>query len=132
MPAYTTRKEHLARSAERIPAQAAIFLATEPVAYGNSTLFLSMSSDGCQAGQRSDKGVRLRGDGVDQLALTTADHGVWVEESGLKSRVVSVGSDLAAERVEVDNAEFPVASPDGKWLLTFGQNMEKVVSGCMV
>ena len=104
------------RSAERLPTQAAVFLAAEPVAYGNSTLFISMSSDGYQAGQRSDKGVRLSGDGVDQLALTTAGHRVWVEESGLKSRIVSVGSDLTAQRLEVDNAEFPVASPDGKWL----------------
>jgi hypothetical protein len=38
---------------------------------------------------------------------------VWVEVSGLESRIVSVGSDLAAERPEVDNAEFPIAFPDG-------------------
>jgi hypothetical protein len=104
------------RSAERLPTRAAVFLAAEPVAYGSSTLFVSMSSDGYQAGQRSDKGVRLGDDDVDQLALTTGGHRVWVEESGLRSRVVSAGSELAAERLEVDNAEFPVASPDGRWL----------------
>jgi Tol biopolymer transport system component len=75
-----------------------------------------MSSDGYQAGQRSEQGVGLRSDGVDQLALTTVGSKVWVEESGLKSKIVSVGSDLAAERLELDNAEFPVASPDGRWL----------------
>jgi hypothetical protein len=104
------------RSAERLPTRAAVILATEPVAHGNSTFFISMSSDGYQAGQRSEQGVGLSSDGVDQLALTTVGSKVWVEESGLKSRIVSVGSDLAAERLELDNAEFPVASPDGRWL----------------
>jgi hypothetical protein len=104
------------RSAERVPTREAVILAAEPVAHGNSTFFVSMSSDGYQAGQRSEQGVSLRSDGVDQLALTTVGDKTWVEESGLKSRIVSVGSDLAAERLAVDNAEFPVASPDGKWL----------------
>ena len=104
------------RSAERLPTRAAVILATEPVAYGNSAFFITMSSDGYQAGQRKEQEVSLSSDSVDQLALTTVGNKVWVEESGLKSRVVSVGSDLSAERLELDNAEFPVASPGGKWL----------------
>jgi len=104
------------RSAKRLPTRAAVILATEPVAYNNSTLFISMAADGYQAGQRSERGVSLSSPGVEQLALTTAANKIWVEESGLKSRVVSVGSDLAAEQLEVDNAEYPVASPGGKWL----------------
>ena len=104
------------QSTERLQTRADVFLATEPIAHANSTLFVSMSADGYRAGQRGEKGVSLSGDGVDQIALTTAAHRVWVEESGLKSRIVSVGSDLTTERVVVDNAEFPIASPDGKWL----------------
>ena len=103
------------RSAERLPTQATVFLATEPVAYGNSTLFVSMLGDGYQAGQRGAGGVSLSDLGIDQLALTTADNMVWVEESSLKSSIVLVGG-LTAERLEIDSAEFPVASPDGRWL----------------
>ena len=72
-----------------------------------------MSSDGYQAGHRSEQGVGSNSGGVDQLAVTKVGNMVWVEVSGLESRIVSVGSDLAAERPEVDNAEFPIAFPDG-------------------
>lgn len=105
------------RSAERLSTQPAVFLATEPIAHGNSTLFISMSSpDGYHAGQRSDNSVHLSAGSTDQLALAAAGDRIWIEESSRKSRIVSVGYDLTAVRVEVDDAEFPVASPDGKWL----------------
>jgi hypothetical protein len=104
------------RSVERLPTQATVFLATEPVAYGDSTLFVSMSADGYQAGKRGAKGASLSDLGGDQLALTTVDHRVWVEKGGLNSKIVSVGPDLTVERLEIENAEFPVASPDGRWL----------------
>lgn len=104
------------RAAERLSTQPAIFLATEPINRGNSTLFISMMIDGYHAGQRGENGVDLSASSNDQLALATAGERIWVEESSRNSRIVAIGSNLTAERVEVYNAEFPVASPDGKWL----------------
>jgi hypothetical protein len=103
-------------SAERLPTDAAVFLATEPVPYDNSTLFVSMSAAGYQVGQRDARGVTTSNADVDQLALTTAGPKIWVEESGVNSRIVSVRSDLTTEQLEINNAESPVASPDGRWL----------------
>lgn len=104
------------RTAERLATQTEVFLATEPIVHNNSTLFISMLSDGYQAGERSASGIRLSASSIDQLALTAAGARIWVEESSRKSSIVSLGPDLAVDRVEVDVAEFPVASPDGKWL----------------
>jgi len=109
-------RDVFSRSAKRLSTQPAVFLATEPINRGNSTLFISMMTDGFRAGRLSESGVELSASSNDQLALTTSGDRIWVEESSRNSRVVAVGSNLTAERVEVENAEFPVASPDGKWL----------------
>jgi hypothetical protein len=104
------------RESERILTLPSVFLATEPVATGTSVLSVAMLQDGYHTADHGSNGAYFSADGADQLALTAAAGRVWVEESAQKSRIISVGPRLAAQRLEVDNAEFPVASSDGRWL----------------
>lgn len=103
-------------ASERLFTLPAAFLAVEPVAHNDSILFISMLADGYHAAQRTDDRVQLSDTGLDLLALTAAGDKLWVEEAGRESRIVSIGSDLRGGRLEVDYAEVPVASRNGKRL----------------
>ena len=102
------------RQSERIRTSPVVFLAAQPVTDGTARFFVSMLSDGYHAVRLGNNGIQYGG--ADQLAITAAAHRVWVEESTLKSKIVVVGPDLTARHLEVDNAESPAASPDGRWL----------------
>jgi hypothetical protein len=104
------------RESDRILPLPTAFLATQPVTTSASEFFVSMLQDGYRAARINSNGVLLNTESADQLALAAVGNQVWVEESTRESRILSVGPDLSTRRLEIDNAEFPVASRDGGWL----------------
>ena len=93
-----------------------VLLATEAIVHHGSLKFIAMLADGYHKGERSEDKIRFDASPVDQLAMTAAGDRQWIEGSHYESRIIAVGSDPASNRVEAKNAEFPVASRDGKWL----------------
>jgi hypothetical protein len=113
------------RSEERMLTSLGAFLAAEPLANRDSTLFILMLSDGYHADERTHQGVHYSDNEVDRLAVAAREERIWVEESGQESRIVSVAPDLTSGRLEVDNAESPVVSGDGKWLAYLRSNRRR-------
>ena len=104
------------RQSERLLTSPGIFLATEPTVHNGSIFFTSMLADGYRVGQRTGDRVDLSDGLTDRLGLVATSHKLWAEESHNGSRIVSMGADLAPQGLEVEDAEFPVPSRDGKWL----------------
>ena len=70
------------RSEDRLLTSPGVFLTAEPLANRNSTLFISMLSDGYHAGERTHQSVHLSDNEVDRLAVAAREDRIWVEESG--------------------------------------------------
>lgn len=92
-----------------------IFLATEPVVRGNDVGFIGMRADGYFAGDIGGPRLHRNASPVDQLSRTSAGQTMWVEEATETSQIIRLSSD-DTRRHEISDAEFPVASPDGRWL----------------
>ncbi len=116
--ASTLRYQHglYENYSRRVAISPEIFLATSPSVQGDLVRFIAMLPDGYYSVERSANDIRLSGSDVDRLALTAVGDRLWVEESNRKSKIVSVRSGQASTGQEVDQAESPVASPDGQWL----------------
>lgn len=102
--------------ASRIMTSPAILLATQPVVHDNSVQFIGMLVEGYHAGSVSSHGVAMNSGSADELSHTAADGKRWVEEAGPWSRIVFSKRNDPMNKVEVSDAEFPVASSDGGWL----------------
>jgi hypothetical protein len=92
-----------------------IFLATQPVVRGNDVGFIGMRAHGYFAGDIDGSGLHLDGREVDQLSQTSAGQTMWIEEATTTSQIVRLSSD-GSRHHEISDAEFPLASPDGRWL----------------
>jgi hypothetical protein len=94
-----------------------LLLKTEPVVRGDGEVgFIAMRSDGYGAGSIGSSGIHLRPSWKDQLSQTVAGPTCWIEEAGRSQQIIRTGPKEEATRIEVDDAEYPVASQDGKWL----------------
>jgi hypothetical protein len=100
----------------RLRTSSDILLATNPVVQGDSVLFTALLSDGYRTGIRNRGSTRMYNSADDQLNQSAAGGKIWTEESSQTSRIVSRRIDDESSRPEVEDAEFPVASSDGKFL----------------
>lgn len=94
----------------RLAAPGEMYLATHPVVDGRSVLFTAMLPDGYRTGEESNGSVHFRASAVDDLAVAAGGGRQWIEEGQRRSQIISIGSN----QMEIDDAEFPVASSDGK------------------
>jgi hypothetical protein len=97
----------------RIAEPPEVLMASHPAVQADAIPFIALLSDGYHS-------AVARGDSVgfsdasdeDQLAITAANDERWVEQTGKES---SVRSTLAG-RSDIQHAESPIASSDGRWL----------------
>jgi len=107
---YEDRASSLSTSPE-------VLLKTEPIARSDGEVgFIAMRSDGYVAGSIGGSGANLRPSGADQLSQTAVGQTNWIEQAGVQQQIVRMGPNEEASRIELNDAEYPVASPDGKWL----------------
>lgn len=99
----------------RIPTSSGAFLANAPQLQGDRVQFIAMLPDGYHAAGYPGP-MQVSASDADQLALATNGDRLWVEESTHESKIVSIEAGQASTRHEINRAEFPVASRDGKWL----------------
>lgn len=96
----------------RLPAPEALLMAAHPVMQGDHLLFIAMTRDGYSTGEQVHGVTRIHPTEVDRLAQAATANERWFEESQRESRIISTDP----RRAEINQAEFPVASFDGKWL----------------
>jgi Glycosyltransferase family 87/WD40-like Beta Propeller Repeat len=100
----------------RLATSPAVFLATAPLVQGDLVRFIAMLPDGYHTAEHTPGNFRSSTSDADQLALTMGGDRLWVEESNRESKIISIEPNEAASKLEVAEAESPVASRDGKWL----------------
>jgi Tol biopolymer transport system component len=86
--------------------------ANGPATQNDAILFTAMVPSGYHTAIQKDDGISFDIGGVDQLAVTATSVERWTEETGHESTIVS----SVPGRKVIRQAEFPVASPDGRWL----------------
>ncbi|MGC2211906.1 MAG: glycosyltransferase 87 family protein [Silvibacterium sp.] len=97
----------------RIPAPKDIYMAVQPSAQEDNVLFIAMLGDGYHSALNHLGAVRFSSASpADYLAVTAANGARWLEQTGHQSTVTST---LEGWR-DIQQAESPVASFDGKWL----------------
>jgi hypothetical protein len=97
----------------RIAGPAQVLMASHPTVQADAIPFIALLRDGYHS-------AVARGDSVgfsdasdeDQLAITAANGERWVEHAGKESTVRST----LAERSDIQQAESPIVSSDGRWL----------------
>ncbi len=100
----------------RLGTASEILLATNPVVQGDSVLFTALLPDGYRSAIRNRAGTSVNNNTDDRFSQSTGDGQIWTEESGQTSKIVSHGIDQRSSHPEVEDAEFPVVSADGKYL----------------
>lgn len=100
----------------RLGTSSDILLATNPVVQGDSVLFTAMLSDGYHTAIRNPAGTQVNYSADDRFSQSVAVGKIWTEESSQASRIVSRSIGDKSPQPEVEDAEFPVASSDGKFL----------------
>jgi hypothetical protein len=99
----------------RIPMSSDIFLAATPAVRGNDLDFVAMRLYGYRVGSVDPVKNRFSSTVMDQLSITSSGNGLWIEEAALHSQVVHEDTNQQT-RLEIADAGYPVASPDGKWV----------------
>ncbi len=127
--ASTLNYQHRIHSHEgsRIITSPDVLLATEPIVSGASVGFIAMRSDGYVAGATGASGIQLEAATADQLSQAASGGTQWIEEAGTSSQIVKMTRKQEVRQVEVNDAEFPVASPDGQWLAYLKSHRGKAV-----
>ncbi len=102
--------------AQRVGNSPDVLLATGPVVQGSSVQFTGMLSDGYRNGAVAEDVTAMSAATADQLSQSSSGTVRWTEEAGDQSRIIP--SDLKGPGGEnaIDDAEFPLASPDGRFL----------------
>jgi Tol biopolymer transport system component len=96
----------------RLPTSANMLQASGPVTQNDTILFTAMVPSGYHTAIQKDDGISFDTGGVDQLAVTATSVERWTEEIGRESTIVS----SVPGREGIQGAEYPVVSPDGRWL----------------
>jgi hypothetical protein len=96
----------------RIPTENSMLQANGPVTQNDTILFTAMSPTGYRTAIQNDDGVYFDSGDIDQLVVTATSAERWIEVVAHESTIVS----SAPHRELIPQAEFPVASPDGRWL----------------
>ena len=96
----------------RLPTSATMLQASGPVTQNDTILFTAMVPAGYHTAIQKADGISFDTGAVDQLAVTATSVERWTEETERESMI---GSSVSGREV-IRQAEFPVASPDGRWL----------------
>jgi Glycosyltransferase family 87/WD40-like Beta Propeller Repeat len=96
----------------RLPTAGSMWQASGPVTQNDSILFTAMVPTGYRTGLQKSDDVHFDTGDVDQLAVAANSAEHWTEEVGRESTIVS--STPGEEPIR--QAEFPVASLNGRWL----------------
>ena len=97
----------------RIAEPAEILMASHPAVQADATPFIALLNDGYHSAVMRGDSVELsHASEEDLLAITATSNERWIEQTGKESTIQST---LAA-RSEIRDAQFPTASPDGRWL----------------
>ena len=97
----------------RIPVPKGVFMAVDPTLEENAALFVAMRDNGYHvAGERIDATKVGNTGNDDELGIAAANGERWTEKTGLESNIISASDGRTAIR----QAEYPVASFDGRWL----------------
>ena len=96
----------------RLPTSATMLQASGPVTQNDTILFTAMVPAGYHTAIQKADGISFDPGAVDQLAVTSTSVERWTEETERESMI---GSSVSGREV-IRQAEFPVASPDGRWL----------------
>ena len=96
----------------RLPTSATMLQASGPVTQNDTILFTAMVPAGYHTAIQKADGISFDTGAVDQLAVTSTSVERWTEETERESMI---GSSVSGREV-IRQAEFPVASPDGRWL----------------
>lgn len=99
-----------------------VLLATEPVFFNDTVGFIGMRTDAYVAGSAGESEGQTQTAAADQLSQTAFAKTLWTENAGTTSQIVKHTLDRQEKAVEVQDAEFPVASPDGRWLAYLRSN----------
>ena len=103
------------RYSERISLPADVLSASTPGFRNGDVDYIAMTGDGYRLASVGGESIPLISSAWDQLSHASVGDGMWLEEVGTKSDIVRVESDRTG-RLEVEDAQFPVASPDGRFL----------------
>lgn len=96
----------------RVPIADSMLQADGPIMQNDSILFTAMLPIGYRNAIQRNDDVHFDTGDVDQLAVTATSAERWTEEVDRESTIVP----SAPGRKPIHRAEFPVASPNGKWL----------------
>jgi Tol biopolymer transport system component len=96
----------------RLEMPAAVLLAANPQIQGGRVSFVALQSSHYRIAIEEDKVVKFSARRFDELSQAATTNMRWIEEAGRESNVVEGNMG----RVEIANAESPVASTDGKWI----------------
>jgi hypothetical protein len=96
----------------RLPTATNVLQADGPATQNDAILFTAMTPAGYHTAIQMPDGINFDTGDVDQLAVSATSIERWTEEVGRESTIVS----NAPGREVIRQAEYPVASPDGRWL----------------
>ena len=96
----------------RLEMPPAALMAANPQIYGDGISFIEMQTGHYLTAIEHGRLANFSGGSVDQLSQTTTASKQWIEKAGRESNVI----DADTGRVEISDAEYPVASIDGKWI----------------
>ncbi len=100
----------------RLPIAAGILLEANPVTHADSVLFTGMLADGYATAMLEDGNIQVSHSAKDELSAAFVAGKVWTEDSDRQSTIVSAPVEGGSRTTEIDDAEFPVASSDGKYV----------------
>jgi hypothetical protein len=96
----------------RLEVPSGVLMAANPQIYGDGISFIGLQAGHYRTAIEEGRLANSAGGGLDQLSQTTTASKQWIEEAGRESNVIEADTG----RVEISNAEYPVASIDGKWI----------------
>jgi hypothetical protein len=101
--------------AGRIQTHPDVLIATEPIIGHGELSFVAMLSDRYSVATIDATGTHLPGNAVDQLSHAANDRTDWIEQSSRFSNVIRFEGP-ASTPMQVQDAESPALSQDGRWL----------------
>jgi glycosyl transferase family 87/WD40 repeat protein len=97
---------------QRIPIPKEVFMAVHPTAEEDGLLFVGMQHDGYHSAVERFGAIHFSKGHDDELGIAAANGIRWVEQTGRESKIISAPDG----RISIQQAEFPVASFDGRLL----------------
>lgn len=114
--ARMTKRYFLYMGANRLLNAPGVLLETNPLIHADSVLFTGLLPDGYHIAAMKDGGIWVSNGAKDEFSAAVGDDKIWIEESDQTSTIVSAAMDGSARTTEINDAEVPVASIDGKYV----------------